>query len=134
MALIEWNDEYSVGVPQFDEDHKQLFGLINELDAAVNENATAETVLELVEKLVDATKRHFDAEEQSMQLSDFAGLAEHRARHQDLLFEVDMLVDKIRSGERTVSRRLVEYLRDHWVLSHILGMDTMYGPFLSEET
>ena len=56
-----------------------------------------------LEKLVDSTKKHFDAEEQSMQLAGFGGLAEHRARHQDLLFEIDMLVDKIRSGERTVS-------------------------------
>ena len=34
MALIEWQDSFSVGVTRLDDDHKRLIGGINRIDEA----------------------------------------------------------------------------------------------------
>jgi hypothetical protein len=36
MAIIEWSDEYSVGVAALDDDHKQLIDIINKIEEAEN--------------------------------------------------------------------------------------------------
>lgn len=35
MALIDWKDEYSVGVYKLDSDDKKLFGFVNKLHEAM---------------------------------------------------------------------------------------------------
>ena len=36
MPLLEWNDTFSVGFEEIDNDHKQLIGIVNRLDDAAN--------------------------------------------------------------------------------------------------
>ena len=35
MPLLEWNDTFSVGFEEIDNDHKQLIGIVNRLDDAI---------------------------------------------------------------------------------------------------
>lgn len=45
--LIEWDDErHSTDIDRFDEQHQYLFGLLNELYVAMDEDATAYAIRE----------------------------------------------------------------------------------------
>lgn len=38
---MDWKSEYSIGIPEIDEQHKQLFACIDRLDAAKNDRGSA---------------------------------------------------------------------------------------------
>ena len=40
MSLIEWKDEFSVGVAEVDLEHRDLIDLINDLHSLMGEGAT----------------------------------------------------------------------------------------------
>jgi len=119
-------------VVEFDEHHKKLFDLINGLHTAIADNRDRLTITQLVAELVDYTRFHFAAEEALMEKHGYAGLTEHKARHDDLLDEIQNLKLQIDSGEQDVTMRLVDYMLQRWVLSHIQGMDMDYGPHLND--
>ena len=49
MPFMEWNDDLSVGVDLFDEHHKVLIGLINELYETMGTNAGTKSVKRTVQ-------------------------------------------------------------------------------------
>ena len=69
MALIEWNDEYSVKVKEIDQQHMKLVNLINELHLAMKEARGREVVGKILTDLISYTKFHFSTEERSTNLS-----------------------------------------------------------------
>ena len=52
MALIEWNDEYSVKVKEIDQQHMKLVNLINELHLAMKEARGREVVGKILTGLI----------------------------------------------------------------------------------
>jgi hemerythrin len=61
--LIEWEDIYSVGIEEFDNDHKKLIELINRLHQAMLDKKAKEVLGEIINELVDYTIYHFNKEE-----------------------------------------------------------------------
>jgi len=64
VELIQWHDQFSVGVALIDEQHKQLFLLVNKLIHAVNTNKHSDVLDEIFQGVVDYTKFHFKTEEE----------------------------------------------------------------------
>ena len=63
MALIKWNDSFSVGVVEIDLQHQKLVALINDLNEAMLQ-ARGKTVLtRILNELVSYTVVHFGTEE-----------------------------------------------------------------------
>jgi len=60
MAELSWCDKYAVGVENIDAEHKEMFDAVRELGSAMAQNADAAETGALLEKLVDATGKHFD--------------------------------------------------------------------------
>ena len=88
MSYIYWKDEYSVGIKLFDDQHKNMFGFINDLNdaiAGVEEHAVLRRILK---DLIDYTKTHFRDEEQNLKKYDYPGYSEHKAEHRRLSDEV----------------------------------------------
>ncbi len=65
IAKIEWNDSYLLGVPEIDQQHKQLIAIANELyDVATGDESVYETKMPVIlKKLTDYTVYHFSMEE-----------------------------------------------------------------------
>ncbi len=76
MAFIEWNDTtYSVGVRQFDDEHKELVRLINELHAAMKSGRGRDVMGPTLNSLTRYVKLHFSREETIMGQHGYPGLA-----------------------------------------------------------
>jgi hemerythrin-like metal-binding protein len=61
--FIEWSDErYSTDIDRFDEQHKHLFGLLNDLYVAIEEGHPEETVGDILQELERYTEYHFGDE------------------------------------------------------------------------
>jgi len=99
MLFVEWKSEFSVGIERFDDDHRHLFSLLNQLHesmAARDGNLVLSLVLR---ELVWYAQNHFRAEEVLMKLYGYPELASHRAEHDRFTEQVVQFVDHFRSDE-----------------------------------
>lgn len=126
MALMTWNKSYSVGVQKIDTQHTVLFGLLNELHAAMMKGEAQKLTGMLLHKLADYTKTHFTAEEAMMASANYAGLADHKIKHRELIKQVDDYVLSYDKGDITLNVKLLEFLNG-WLTNHILKVDMSYS-------
>jgi hemerythrin-like metal-binding protein len=131
MALLMWDSKYSVGVKSIDGQHSVLFGLVNDLHAAMMKGQAQTLTGPLLRKLVDYTQTHFGAEEKMLAAAKYPGLSAHQSKHRDLLKQVGEFVARFERGEATVNLDLMNFLRD-WLVNHIQKVDHEYGPWLNE--
>jgi hemerythrin-like metal-binding protein len=130
VGFMTWDERFSVGVKTLDEEHKVLFGILNELYDAMKRGQAQVVTGHLLKKLADYTRRHFASEEAKMTASGFAGLAEHRDKHRDLIQRVEQFIVRFERGDIMLSVDLFNFLRD-WLTTHIQKTDKEYGPWLT---
>lgn len=132
MAHIQWRNEFSTGVAQFDAEHQKLVAMVNALFGAMTQGTAQETLGRVLGGLVDYTKRHFAHEEELMKRHGFPGLAEHMAVHKALTDQVLALQKDYQAGKTALSIKVANFLKD-WLTNHILSMDKQYGPYLNSK-
>jgi hemerythrin len=131
VALLTWSSKYSVGVQSMDGQHTVLFGMLNDLHEAMMKGQAQKIAGELLRKLAKYTRDHFTAEEVMMASTGYAGLAQHRILHRDLIKQVDEFAARYARGETQLNVQLMNFLRD-WLTNHIQKEDHKYGPWLTQ--
>ncbi len=131
-SAFAWKEAYSVHVTTLDRQHQQLFGMISELNDALAAGKGNEVVGRLLDRLVDYTVSHFTAEEKLLERYGYAGLAEHHAKHQELVTKLNGLLQDFKAGNLGVSVSLMLFLRS-WLKDHILGTDKQYSEHLNRK-
>lgn len=81
MALVTWDQSYSVKVKRCGDDHQKLSDLMNALYEAMRAGRGRSVVGQIVGELSDYTQTHFKAEEALMERANYPGLAGHRVEH-----------------------------------------------------
>lgn len=81
MALIAWSDKLSVQVRQFDEEHKKLIVMVNQLHDAMKEGKGKQVVGDVLNGLISYTKNHFAAEERLMKAHAYPDYEQHKKEH-----------------------------------------------------
>ena len=130
MALIKWRDSYSVGIDQFDNEHRKLVDLINRMFVIVRDKDDISAVSDAVARLIDYTEFHFSSEEAAMKEADFPGFKKHKQLHDQLTQEISVFQQKILSEESDVGPEFYRFLRD-WLLDHIMEEDKQYGEHIT---
>jgi len=130
MALITWNDKFSVRVSRFDEEHKQLMNLINQLHDAMKTGQGKQVIGDVLQGLISYTQNHFASEEKLMKGHSYPGYESHKKEHNQLTMTVLDFQKGFASGSVPLSQTVMSFLRD-WLTNHIQGMDKEYGPFLN---
>ena len=125
MPLMTWTAKYSVGVKKFDEEHKHLFRMVNDLNDAMSEGKGKEILRQVLAGLATYTQYHFAAEEAALKQAGFAELAIHQSEHRALTEKVKNFMRDYERGDASVSVELLMFLRD-WLDRHILGTDRRY--------
>lgn len=123
-----WNNALLTGVKQFDDQHKELVGMLNKLHRAMKNRETKEVLEKILFELVDYTGNHFSSEESLFDKYNYPESAEHKKHHQALLSQVTDFIEKYEEGKAALGVDLLAFLRD-WVVNHILGTDKKYSEF-----
>jgi hemerythrin len=131
MALITWNQTFSVKVKQFDDQHIKLVDMINELYDAMKAGKGNETVGRILRELVSYTVTHFADEEQLLSRHDFFDLEAHKSEHDQLSRQVMDLQQKFEAGQAILTLNVMMFLKD-WLMKHIQGDDKKYGDYLND--
>lgn len=131
MALLEWNDTFSVNVNQIDEEHKKLVELTNKLHDAMRSGQGKMVVGEVLDELVEYTKTHFTHEEALMEKAGYPGLASHKLVHNRLVNQVNDLKTQNETGKLSLSMEVMKFLKE-WLVDHIQGTDKNYSSYLNK--
>ncbi len=131
MALMTWNDSFSVGIKTIDDQHIVLVETLNDLHAAMMKGQAKTLTGPMLTRLVAYTRDHFKAEEAMMMTTKYPAFSQHQAKHRDLTKQVEEFVDRFESGEITLNIQLMNFLRD-WLTTHILKEDQAYSPWMIE--
>jgi hemerythrin len=124
-----WDQSFSTTIPTFDEQHKKLFAMINELSEAMQHKRSKEAIGSVLARLIDYTATHFAAEEEVFRKTGYPEADSHKRLHEELVQQVVALQEKFNSGETLLTHEVVEFLQD-WLVKHIKGTDHRYGPHL----
>ena len=131
MALMTWDNTYSVGIKSLDDQHAGLFDSLNELHAAMLKGQAKSVIGPLLEDLLAYTRSHFSAEELMLARARYPDLAAHRLKHQNLTSQVAEYAERYKRGEAAISVHLIQFLRD-WLAEHILREDRAYSGWLAQ--
>lgn len=120
-----WSEEFSVGVPQLDDDHRTLFELVETLAAAADP-----VPLELINGILDALAEyvvaHFTREEAHQAALGFPELAKHRELHQQLLARMEAFRARLATDPAGFDVPALRVFLRRWLVSHILHEDMRY--------
>jgi len=133
MPLIEWSDQYSVGLEIFDTEHKKLIAIINELHDSFEHGVDRSVAERALVELVDYTMVHFGHEEQFFEEWAYPDKAAHIIAHQQLREQVLEYRDSILTkGGIELALELIAFLR-FWLLAHIMSEDKAFCRFLRDK-
>ena len=131
---LQWTEDLSVGVEEIDNQHKELFDRINNLDSAMKQGRAKEEVVRLIEFLDKYVIIHFSAEEKYMTDYSYAGYALHKTKHDWFKKEFSDIRTKLDAGVITPDViMLSNNLLITWFSNHIRSIDMMLGNFLKSK-
>lgn len=128
MALIEWNAKLSVTVPEFDEEHKKLIGMINSLHEAMKSGKGKELLTKILDEATEYTLKHFAYEEKLMLQYRYPEYKAHKELHDEFVKTVTEFRKK-HDQKMLQAGQLLNILKE-WLINHINNVDKRYGPFL----
>ncbi len=118
MSLIEWKQEFSVGVPAVDYEHRELIGLINQVHERLNTQGSDMTIAEFLGEIYARIAAHFALEEKIMRERRYDQYDDHKADHERLLDEIRDIMDdhesRRRYDEHDFARRLGAWFTEHF--------------------
>ncbi|MEK7711610.1 MAG: bacteriohemerythrin [Pseudomonadota bacterium] len=131
MALIDWKDEFAIGIPAVDFEHRELIGLINELHAQLTQpGAPQDAVAAFLGEINVRIGAHFALEEKEMRERQYDQLAAHKADHERLLDEIRDLMDRYEDDQNFDEQELARRLRD-WFVAHFGSHDARLHRYLA---
>jgi len=126
MALLVWQNKFTVGVQKFDDAHKKLIDYINELFDTIKHKGTRDEVFRVLKNLESYTVLHFSQEEQEMENIGYRQLDEHKEQHRKLISELTDLKEQLQSGSELTNIKLLYFLKN-WLTNHIMEIDQRYS-------
>ena len=128
MSFIIWTDDFSVGVAQFDSDHRKLIEYINTLHIGMISGHGLSEMSEILDALVDYTRFHFKREADLMEKFFYPDYESHKSEHELFIEKVNDFISLYKKGKKAFTLELMSFLRD-WLTNHIKGTDMKYRDF-----
>lgn len=128
-----FSDEYLTGIGLIDDEHRQLFALVNEVHTLVHDEFIFDKydeIMRILTELRNYTEMHFHDEEAYMEKINYADLDAQRRAHNAF---IEKLVDINFEELESLDNNQQEYLQDildflaKWLVNHILKMDKLIG-------
>ena len=128
--MYEMKDEYLIGIPEIDAEHRRLFEIAEETyQLSKNEFIPDkyDNIKSLLNELRDYTHMHFTHEEEYMEKTGYKKLFSQKVQHKafcDKLDEWDL--ENIDENSDEFIGEVLHFLAD-WLVNHILYTDMQIG-------
>jgi len=131
-----WTGNLSVGIEGFDEDHKRLIQMLNELHrAAERQDASGKMDCEEIEialhRLENYTKYHCTQEEYVMAETGYPDLESHQAEHKKLIAMIADMEARFRGSTSPAHAEELMQVIYGWIINHVNLTDKKYSGYLN---
>jgi len=132
MNLIEWRDDFRIGIAEVDHEHRELIELINGLYSNLGGARTDDSVERCLGEIYAKVSAHFALEEKAMADRAYSDFQAHKADHERLLDSIlDIMDEHAAQGvldDAGFSSRLAE-----WFGGHFRTHDARLHRFLNQQ-
>jgi len=132
MALIHWDESYSVSINEIDQQHQKLINMTNRLNEALLHGKGQAESEQILAELVDYSSYHFQTEERYFKEFDYPGAASHIKEHEKFIERVNNMNRKAKEGNPALFVELMTFL-GNWIINHIQGTDFLYVDFFKQK-
>ena len=129
MALLSWSKQYQIGNDLIDNEHEELFRLINAFHDHWLEKRERQTIIPLLNQLVVYAQMHFRHEELIMQGAEYPKLAEHQQVHEAMVETIFKLRQSFEAHDSHLEMNTMKFIKT-WLLEHIIQNDYLFRDFL----
>jgi hemerythrin len=126
---ITWDRGHDSGIGIIDEQHRELFRIVDRLRQTVQQKAGADTVEALLGELVACSERHFALEEQLMTRFGFPDLPQHRSEHTSMLISLQEVRSRLQESHQAIVTLLPTFM-EGWLRHHFSDGDFGFVTFL----
>jgi hemerythrin-like metal-binding protein len=118
MSLVEWREEFKLGVASVDHEHRELIALINKVHDRMAEPGSDLTIAEYLGEIYARIAAHFALEERIMREARYDRYAAHKEDHERLLDEIRDIMDDYEDrrlyDESRLAARLTLWFTGHF--------------------
>lgn len=129
---IEWSNDFCLGIPVIDDQHKRLFAIINRLDSEYRGKKCIETIEKIFLELINYCNYHFTLEEKAMAKCNYDRLELHKAAHDLFVKKIHEFYVKHKKNECSALPDTINFLND-WLIDHIMVEDRHYLTAISNQ-
>ena len=126
--MINWKEEYRIGIKLIDEQHKKLFELANKAFDLLKDDFYIDKyddIIMILKELKNYAIYHFKSEEDYMESIKYRKILSHKVEHDDFIQKiVEVDIDKIDENQDKYILDLLEFIVN-WIDKHILGTDKL---------
>ncbi len=127
---MQWKDDFKIGIPVIDAQHKQLFVCENGLNEALATGLKPSVIDNILNQLGFYVARHFTLEEQYMKESSYPHLPEQLEAHQYFSKRFTEIQGEFK--QKGLSPGVVHAIQNElgdWIQKHVLGLDQAFGAY-----
>ena len=126
---ITWNSRCDTGIRIIEEQHQELFGIVDRLHRMIEEGAARNTVETLLGDLLACSERHFAAEETYMSRFSYPDFPQHVSEHALMLTSLQELQAGFQESHQPMTMLVSMFLMG-WLKHHISDGDLGFVTFL----
>lgn len=128
MPRIGWDDSFSVGVEEIDEQHRRWIEIINELhDSIMDRTVSVKTTDRILCAMIDYAHFHFAFEEDYLKKINYPDLKKHHYQHEFFTKNLVAKLQEERAGGLVMNTEVMRILMN-WLQEHIQEEDMKYSP------
>ena len=120
-----WNDSYLLGIPMIDNQHKNFFVILDNLET-LNQKQEKSEMHSLINELQNYVIYHFQTEEDLMVKSQSPNIDLHVMEHELFKKKVEEFHHSYYNNNVELLNEMISFMRK-WLLIHIGGTDTEYA-------
>ena len=121
--MLQWKEEYEVGVAEIDEQHQKLIDIANRVyELMRNELALDkyDQIVEILQELKEYTVYHFHFEEGLMQKARYIKRFSHKILHQNFLAQVEAVdLSAVDENQEAYLVQIMDFIAN-WLIEHIV--------------
>lgn len=120
-----WNESYSVGVKELDQQHQKIFGIINRLYEIMESPDIARELPSIIDECIEYSNYHFETEEKYFRQFDYEEAEQHVQIHDDYRRHTAEFLANYQKSSVSFSFGILDYL-EKWWMDHINKLDKRY--------
>lgn len=124
--MFKWDEKYSVGFQIIDNQHKEIFRILNLLFESLKSGKTDLITDQIIPELERYANIHFQTEEHFFEKFNYSDADDHISEHEEFKLSLEEIKAGLKSGEISLSFELMIFLKN-WINHHILEVDQKYA-------